>query len=398
MPEVPIHPAVAVPEDGAWADARAVVDVLTAAGHESYIAGGAVRDLLLGRPVHEIDIATAAAPDAVAALFPRTVAVGRAFGVMVVVLDGERSIEVATFRSDGCYVDGRRPTGVRFATSAEDVERRDFTVNAMLLDPRSGRIIDLVGGRADLDKRVLRAVGDARARLHEDRLRVLRALRQAAVLGFAIEASTWAACQATTLEGVSRERIIAELGKALRAGAGGAFCIQAAKAGRLDEVTPGLAVAATATLLDRLGCAPEDVLLAAWLHSLGPTAAQEWITRQPMPAVWRRDVPWLIASASGLASAGVVVRRRALRDGRADRLVALACGLHPDRRSEMIAWKHHEDSAGPYPISASDLIAGGMASGPEIGRALRAGEEAWLAGTLSTRADLLAWLLRERHA
>jgi tRNA nucleotidyltransferase/poly(A) polymerase len=196
--------------------ARRLVETLRAAGHEALLAGGCVRDLLLGREPKDYDIATSATPQQVAGLFPRTVGVGAQFGVMMVIEpDGE--YEVATFRTDGEYKDGRRPEGVTFASAAEDAKRRDFTINGLFLDPVTDEVIDHVGGRADLTARRIRAIGDPRKRFEEDRLRVLRGVRFAAALDFEIEPVTWDAIRdfAPRIHDVSPERIREELSRIL---------------------------------------------------------------------------------------------------------------------------------------------------------------------------------------
>ncbi len=194
------------------ATARAVVAKLRAAGQVAYFAGGCVRDLLRGQAPKDIDIATDAPPGKVQKLFPRTYAVGAHFGV-IVVLENEMQFEVATFRSDGAYLDGRRPTEVHFASAEEDAARRDFTINGMFFDPADDAVIDFVGGRADLEGKVIRAIGEAAARFREDRLRMLRAVRFATVLEFEIETETWAALtqHAAAIREISAERIREEL-------------------------------------------------------------------------------------------------------------------------------------------------------------------------------------------
>jgi poly(A) polymerase len=199
-----------------------VVRTLRGAGHEALFAGGCVRDELLGLTPKDYDVATAARPEQVQALFRRTIAVGAAFGVIEVL--GPRvqgvplRIQVATFRSDGAYIDGRRPEDVVFSTAEEDAKRRDFTVNGMFFDPLEDRLIDYVGGRADLDARHLRAIGDPLERFREDRLRMLRAVRLAARFGFAIDPDTARAIRRMAPQlgdGVSAERIADELRKML---------------------------------------------------------------------------------------------------------------------------------------------------------------------------------------
>jgi poly(A) polymerase len=193
-----------------------VLDRLRSSGHRCLIAGGAVRDLLLGREVKEIDIATSAPPSVVERLFPQTVGVGRQFGVILVIHRGIR-FEVATFRTESGHSDGRRPDSVSFTDAQEDARRRDFTVNALFLDPESGQVLDFVGGRKDLEDGVIRTVGDACRRFEEDRLRLLRAVRFACLLGFELDPATFQEIrrQAPAIRIVSAERIRDELMKIL---------------------------------------------------------------------------------------------------------------------------------------------------------------------------------------
>jgi poly(A) polymerase len=207
-----------------------IVRVLRAAGYQAYFAGGCVRDLLLGARPKDFDVATSATPDVVMELFEKTYSVGAHFGVVLVCMPdgagGEIATEVATFRHDGAYSDGRRPDAVRFSTDArEDVLRRDFTINGMLLDPvifenigeetgdAGAATLDYVGGREDLAAGVVRAIGEPALRFAEDKLRMLRGVRFAARLGFEIEARTMAAIRAAAaeIEQVSSERIRDEL-------------------------------------------------------------------------------------------------------------------------------------------------------------------------------------------
>lgn len=194
--------------------ATAIVRRLRDAGHVAYFAGGCVRDRLRGVPAHDIDIATDARPEQVAALFRRTIPVGAQFGVMIVVAGGAQ-FEVATFRTETGYLDGRRPDSVEFSDAENDARRRDFTVNGLFLDPVDERVIDHVGGVADLEARVLRAIGDPAERIAEDKLRILRAIRFAATLEFEIDPATWEAvcASAPEIHVVSPERIRDELVK-----------------------------------------------------------------------------------------------------------------------------------------------------------------------------------------
>src|SRR5712675_1137575 len=190
-------------------------------GHQAYLVGGCVRDLLLGRDPSDYDISTDARPERVQELFPRSLAVGAKFGVILVVEDGAQ-VEVATFRSDVGYSDGRHPDHVVYAHSPkEDVRRRDFTINGLLMDPATREELDFVDGRTDLRAGIVRAIGDPRARFAEDKLRMMRAVRFAARFGFRIEPDTMAAAQALApqVTQVSPERLREELTKLLTEGA-----------------------------------------------------------------------------------------------------------------------------------------------------------------------------------
>src|SRR5256885_13357276 len=192
--------------------ARKVTARLHEGGHTAYFAGGCVRDMVRGLAPKDYDIATDARPEVVQGLFPRTYAVGAHFGV-IIVLENDFQFEVATFRSDEAYIDGRHPTAVHFSSPKEDARRRDFTINGMFYDPVAEEVIDLVGGRADIAAKLVRAIGDPAKRFAEDRLRMLRAVRFAAVLDYQIDKQTWEAlvANASSINQISAERIRDEL-------------------------------------------------------------------------------------------------------------------------------------------------------------------------------------------
>ena len=200
-----------------FAAAVSVVRTLRGHGHVAYFAGGCVRDALMNIAPKDVDIATSAKPDEVQKLFRRTIPVGVQFGV-IRVLEGDVEVEVATFRSDGVYLDGRHPSTVVYATPDQDAFRRDFTVNGMFYDPLDECIIDFVNGRDDLNRKLIRAIGRASERFEEDRLRMLRAIRFASTLQFDIEPATWSAIcvRAREILSVSPERIRDELIKILK--------------------------------------------------------------------------------------------------------------------------------------------------------------------------------------
>src|SRR3974390_1286074 len=201
--------------------ANSICETLQRAGFQAYLVGGCVRDLLLRREPADYDVTTDAKPDQVLQLFPDSLAVGAQFGVILVKAAGA-IVEVATFREDLGYSDGRHPDQVRYASRPEDdVSRRDFTINGLLMRHDTGEVLDFVGGQADLEAGLIRAIGEPQRRFREDKLRMLRAVRFAARFGYAIEPKMLSAMQthSTEIRGVSAERIQEELTKILTEGA-----------------------------------------------------------------------------------------------------------------------------------------------------------------------------------
>jgi poly(A) polymerase len=260
--------------------AREVAAALVAAGHEALFAGGCVRDRLLGREPDDFDIATDATPEAIRAVFPKARGVGEAFGVMLV-RHRRHTFEVATFREDGPYHDGRRPSEVRFSDARGDAMRRDFTVNGLFERPGTGEVIDFVGGEADLQAGVLRAIGDPHARIREDRLRMLRAVRFAARLGFAIDDATRAAvaAHADELAAVSPERVGDELRRML-AHPERARAARLVEEFGLDAAVFGSRVPASGTRLARLA----RTAGASTVGRPGDREEGAWVT--PLAAWW----------------------------------------------------------------------------------------------------------------
>ena len=391
---VPVGPP---PDEPAWATAATAIAVLRRAGHEAWAVGGCVRDHLLGRTAKDVDVATSARPEQVETLFAHTIPVGKDFGVMIVVLDG-LNLEVATFRSDGCYIDGRRPDAVTFATAAEDVHRRDFTINALLMDVTTAQVVDHVGGLDDLAARCLRAVGDAAARLNEDRLRVLRGLRFAAHLDLAIEPATWAAITSTSLAGLSSERLVQELDKGLAApGHRSRWLDLLRTSGALVGLCPPVAEL-PGPALDELGCVLErlasddpDPLLAAWLRPA--PVWRNWLEAQPISRQRQRRVSWFIEHLqpqSDLISLPVAQRRRLLQQADAAALVVLAHAHWPDHaaQADLDHGLAAEIAAGPFQplVRSDDLKTLGFVPGKSFGETLKWLEDRQLEGAFSTHA------------
>ncbi len=224
--------------------ATRIVRKLVDAGYTALFAGGCVRDDLLGRPPKDYDVATNASPEQVRQIFGkgRTLAIGAQFGVISVLGDNkqEGQVDVATFRNDGAYIDGRRPNSITFSSPEEDAQRRDFTINGLFYDPLAQRIIDYVGGREDMDRKLLRAIGDPVARFEEDKLRMLRAIRFAAEIDFKIDPATFVAIQqlASKIHVVSGERIAGEMSRALTGAHPGLTVHLLNESGLLNQILP----------------------------------------------------------------------------------------------------------------------------------------------------------------
>lgn len=283
---------------GLEAGARAVVKVLHDAGYQAYWAGGCVRDRLLNRPAKDIDIATNALPEQVQALFATTHAVGRAFGVILVEQDGG-TYEVATFRRDANYHDGRHPESVQFTVAEEDARRRDFTINGLFFDPASGQVLDFVGGLPDLQSRIVRAIGTPEDRFAEDHLRMLRAVRFATTLHFALDPLTAEAIrhQATQLKRISAERIQIELVRILTEAVKPGQALELLwETGLLTIVLPEVAALRgveqppeyhpegdvfrhTVLMLDLLDHPTPELALSVLLHDIGKAVTQRRVLR-----------------------------------------------------------------------------------------------------------------------
>ena len=220
--------------------AERIIRQLRGKGFQAYLVGGSVRDLVMGVSPRDYDIATDALPEEVGRIFPETIPVGIQFGVQLVIEQGNQH-EVATFRSDHRYRDGRHPTEVRFTKSpSEDVERRDFTVNGLLYDPLGGKVLDFIGGKKDIERCVIRTIGDAETRFGEDHLRLMRAVRFASRLDFSIDPETFAAIRklAPSIQSVSAERVRDEILKILTEGGARRGFELLDETGLLHEVLP----------------------------------------------------------------------------------------------------------------------------------------------------------------
>lgn len=427
--------------------AASVVARLRRGGHDAWLVGGCVRDRLLGRTPLDYDVATSARPEVVRRLFRRTVAIGERFGVVLVVESGCR-IEVVTFRSDDTYFDGRHPSAIRYGSPVDDARRRDFTINALLQDPVTLEVVDHVGGLADLAGGIVRAIGDPEARIREDRLRMLRAVRFAARFGFRIAPETLAAIRAaaSSVTDMAAERIGEEIVKMLREGNARRAFELLADTSLLETVLPevaalrGVAQPAdrhpegdvwqhTLRVLAQLPAgASEPLALAALLHDVGkpPCAGSGDDGRPVFPdhnavgarlavtvcrrlrrsrATWER-VAYLVENHLRPRDAPdmrLSTLKRMLREPGFDELLHLARldALAADREldgvlycAEQLGTLAPSALRPPRLLDGRDLLALGAPPGPTVGALLRALEEAQLDGRITTRGEAEA-LVRE---
>jgi poly(A) polymerase len=439
--------------------AAEIVHVLRERGHQAYFAGGCVRDLLLGREPADYDVATDATPQQVMQIFPQTYAVGEQFGVVLVPQtaaagapsgEGERrgAVEVATFRSDVGYSDGRHPDEVRFTRDPqEDVNRRDFTINGMMLDPATSEVLDFVGGRADLMAGIVRAIGDPERRFAEDKLRMLRAVRFAARFEYQVDPATLDAMQklAPQIHQVSCERVRDELTKMLTEGRARRAFQLLDKTGLLREVLPEIAAMKgveqppqyhpegdvfvhTLLLLDKLpGVSSKTLAWGALLHDVGKPP-----TFRVAPDRIRFDGHVDV----GVKMAAEICRRLRFSNHETDRILSLvdnhmrfgvvqrmnqstlkkflrmpAFDEHLEMHridclsshGQLDAYEYAQQQLHSMPpeairpaplITGRDLIEAGYEPGPRFKEILTAIEDAQLEGRLGSREAAMEWVRR----
>jgi poly(A) polymerase len=316
----------------------------------------------------------------------KTIPVGRAFGVVIALPEsptaGTEGVEVASFRSDDAYVDGRRPSSVRPADEATDVQRRDFTINALIADPLVGELRDHVGGLADLDQRRLRVVGDPRARLEEDRLRVLRAWRFAARLGLSIDGASADALHAIVPDGLSRERVWDEWEKALKPGGDRrAWLRLLSDFDGVRHLIP-LLRRLPADLFDGLDDdTPWTLPLALMLVEADADALKQWLDGEPLARHLRRDIDLLGQCCREGLPTETWRLRQWIRGPVGGILPAFAAIRAPSRFDEVNGLAIDEAGAGPLPplLRGADLIALGVPPGPAMGQVQRVLQQQQLA-------------------
>jgi putative nucleotidyltransferase with HDIG domain len=419
---------------------------LKKAGHLAYFAGGCVRDKLRGKEPKDYDIATSATPAQVTKLFPGSNEVGAHFGVVIAKQQGV-AVEIATFRTDGSYRDGRRPDSVTFSTPQEDARRRDFTINGLFEDPDDGEVIDFVGGRCDLEAGVLRAIGNPGDRFAEDSLRLLRAVRFATTLGFEIESGTWQAMKdhAGGLQRISPERIRDEFSRIIILPArrrGLELLVDSGLIGHfIPEVLPligcdqppqwhpeGDVYVHTGIMLEMLGDdAPLELCLAVLLHDiakpptrtydseddrirfnghdvLGATMAEEILRRLKYPNHVIEDVAFMVSRHMQFMNVQQMKVSKLKRFMAAPtfpqelelhRVDCASSNGFTDNLEYLIA-KREEFAAEPLIpkplVTGHDLISLGLQPGPRFSEILEAVQTEQLEGRLTEREAALEWV------
>ena len=423
--------------------AIAIVKRLRAEGYEGFWAGGCVRDMLLRKTPQDYDITTNAKPEEIAKIFPKTIPVGAQFGVMLVLVEGQ-PFEVASFRHDGPYLDGRRPTHVRYGSLEEDILRRDFTINGMVYDPLEDRIIDRVEGQRDLENKAVRAIGDPRARFAEDRLRMIRAVRFAASLGFAVESDTFAAIRdlASTICQISWERIGEEVTRILTEGGaktgfelldqtgllkillpeieamkgveqspeyhpeGDVFTHTLLALGQLDSPTETLAYGCLLHDVGKPVCLRRDgERLTFYGHTEKGAAMAEAVLKRLKRSRWTWErVAYLVRNHLRHMQAPnmrLSTLKRFLGEEGIDELLELtridALSANGDLQyyqfcKQKLAELNREEIHPEPLLRGRDLIAMGFSPGPSFHEILKQIEEAQLGGELSSREEAVAWV------
>jgi len=430
--------------ENAYDNALNILKQIRSAGFTAYFAGGAVRDKLLGRAPKDYDIATNALPEKIEEIFPKTVPVGKAFGVIMVVQNGIET-EVATFREDAGYQDGRRPDSVHFCGAKEDAKRRDFTINGMFCDPIADEVIDYVDGKVDLEKKIIRAIGDPERRFAEDHLRMLRAVRFAYTLGFTIDPATRAAIQnhAADLAKISVERIENEFSRTLvESLRPGDALRELVDLGLMEYIIPealpmigqeqppeyhpeGDLFEHTALMLNLMKNPTRELVYTVLLHDVGKpdTAfqaedrlrfhghdrksakmAEVILRRLKLPTKEMKRI--IIAIAGHMRFKDVPkMNKSTLRKLMGADTFDLELELHRvdcegshgllDNYHFLIKKAEEMENEPVLPdhwITGRDLIELGVEPGPEIGRLLKLAYDAQLEGHFETRETLLGWL------
>jgi poly(A) polymerase len=390
--------------------ATEIVKELRHHGHDAYFVGGCVRDMVMKIEPADYDIATSAHPEEIMRIFPRTEPIGAQFGVVLVIKRGH-PFEVATFRSDEAYIDGRRPTGVVFTDAKHDVLRRDFTINGLLYDPLTGEVIDHINGRADIAARIVRAIGDPFARFEEDKLRILRAIRFGARLGYRIEPSTWDAVRqmAPRIHQVSSERIRDELTRILTEGQAAHGVRMLDESGLRAQILPELVYTPhiEKSLEFVTKGSPADFAMGVLLHRTKVGDVERVVERLKFSRAEMHHIVALVENLprfSEIRQMSTSSLKRFFRITRFEdhlnlaRIHALAAGEEPVDHAYAVRRQGELTEADIWPqplITGNDLVGMGFRPGPKFKEILTRVEDEQLEGRLTTREQAIDFVRRQ---
>jgi poly(A) polymerase len=387
-----------------------VIRRLNRNGFQALMAGGCVRDMLLGKRPNDYDVATSAQPKDVIGLFKRTLKVGAKFGVVIILLE-DKKVEVATFRTETGYADGRHPSVVKFANAAEDASRRDFTINGMFYDPLKEKVIDYVDGRADLKKRLIRTIGKPKERFSEDYLRMLRAVRFSTQLGFAIEPATWSAIRrnAKKITKISGERIAIELEAILTNPNRSVGASMLAESGLAKAILPGFSARHAEFAVSVLAQLPKKVDFALSLASLFAGCSTEFALEKcrilKLSRNQNKHIKFLLTNRDRLLDDRMPLSRlkiflaepyfsdlyelqRAIQKNRPDGKAGITALNRLRKRIKDLG----DIEFRPKPLlSGHDLIRLGAVPGPALGQLAQEMYIAQLEGKLQTPAQARQW-------
>lgn len=393
-----------------------IVKRLRKEGFQALFAGGCVRDRLLGRPAKDYDVVTDAVPDQIIPLFSKTLKIGAQFGVIMVILDG-RQVEVATFRTEGGYQDGRHPGHVEFVSAKEDALRRDFTVNGMFFDPITSEVLDFVDGRKDLDQKILRTIGDPSHRFSEDYLRLLRAVRFAVQLDFKIEEQTWQAVKshASKICGISAERIAMEIEAVLTHPDRSRGARLLVESGLAKAIFPDFTGQQAEFGIEVLQNLPEKVdfalSAAAFWADVPEKTALQWAKSLKLSNLTIKHIRFLLEKRGVLLNEDMTLPelKLLLSEPFWEDLVHLQEAIQKVRAETLAPLKVIQKRAGdlagknlrPKPLlDGHELIALGAAAGPMVGRLAREMYIAQLAEEIHTPRQARQWAsdwLKKHH-
>ncbi|MDZ4661891.1 MAG: CCA tRNA nucleotidyltransferase [Pseudomonadota bacterium] len=388
-----------------WPNVKLVLERLAEKGYCAWLAGGSVRDSILGIEPKDFDVVSNATPEQISALFPNALPIGKKFGIIIVPFK-DYQIEIATFRKDGPYLDGRHPESIELATAEEDAKRRDFTVNALFFDPLSKKVIDYVGGQQDIKAKVIRAVGDPKKRFQEDKLRILRAFRFASQLGFELAEETYRATIGFSLKEVSLERIRDEFKKMLLSSDGVKALSHLQQSGFLQEVLPDVNVKPMAKLTlqafnEKINFVSAMTLLLVF-SEINNTASDFLLSRLKLSSDEKKEILFNLSHFNIIEGKKTddSFCLRTFANGGAQSLIncfEAFAEIVPSAKKKLVELQKISTQKLPEAyLSSKDLMEAGISPGPLMGSLLKTAYDLQLKRQLQNKIQSLEWLKKQK--